>query len=88
MEPIVIVIVITFLMALVFYAINLHYPHLKKLKYYVTLLLFALGCFGWLAIWLGFGWLTTAVVSTAMLLFSGIGYLIALILDFYDKKKK
>lgn len=78
---------ITFIVTLTFYGINVHYPRKKKLKYYVALLLFAFGCVGWIAVFIGHGWLMTAVVSSALLLFAVITLFIAFGLDFYDRKK-
>lgn len=77
----------TFIVSLTFYGINVHYPRIKKLKYYVALFLFVLGCIGWIAVLLGYGWLMTAVVSSALLLLAVIAFFIAFVLDFYDRKK-
>jgi predicted Kef-type K+ transport protein len=81
MEPIVLFSGITFILALTFFGINYHYPHLKKIKYFVPLSLFIMGCLGWIAVWLGFGWMTTAVVSTALILLAAISFIVALAMD-------
>lgn len=87
MDAIVIFIGVVFIVALLFYGINIHFPGLKKLKYYMAMLLFALGCSGWFAIFLGHGWLMTAVVSSALLLLAVVSFSIAFLFDFYEKKK-
>ncbi|MFT9596775.1 hypothetical protein [Mesobacillus sp.] len=88
MEPLVILISLTFIMALFFYGINIHFPRLAKLKYYVALVLFALGCLGWIAVLLRYGSLLTAVVSSWLLVLAVIAFMIAFLMDLYDKKKK
>ena len=87
MDAIVIFIGIVFIVALLFYGLNIHFPRLKKLKYYMALLFFAIGCSGWFAVFLGHGWLMTAVVSSALLLLAVVSFSIAFLFDFYDKKK-
>ncbi|MBS8266729.1 hypothetical protein DYI25_20095 [Mesobacillus boroniphilus] len=87
MDSIVILIGLTFIMALFFYGINIHFPHSAKLKYYVALVLFALGCLGWLSVLLRYGWLLTAVISSWLLVLSVIAISIALLMDLYDKKR-
>lgn len=88
MDPLVILIGLTFIMALFFYGINIHFPRLAKLKYYVALVLFALGCLGWIAVLLKYGGLLTAVISSWFLVLSVIAITIAFLMDLYDKKKK
>lgn len=87
MDPIFIFVVFIFFISLGFYAINIHYPRLKKLKYYTAVLFLIFGCSGWFAIMLGYGGLMTAVVSTGILIFSGITFSVAIIMDIFDKKK-
>jgi hypothetical protein len=88
MDFVVILISFSFIMSLVFYGINIHFPRLAKLKYYVALVLFILGCLGWIAVLLRYGWLLTAVVSSWLLVLAVIAFMIAFLMDFYAEKRE
>jgi hypothetical protein len=57
MELILLFIGIMFILSLSFYGINVHYSHLKKIKYIAVVIFGVAGCVGWIFVWLGFGWL-------------------------------
>ncbi|WP_423409373.1 hypothetical protein AABM38_04770 [Heyndrickxia sp. MSNUG] len=40
---------------------------------------------GWITVWMGYGWLTMAVLSTALLILSALSLLTALLIDYYVK---
>ena len=83
MELILLFIGILFILSLSFFGINVHYSHLKKIKYIAVVSFGVAGCLGWISVWLGFGWLTTAVMSTALLILSALSFLTALLMDYY-----
>ncbi len=77
-----------FLISLVFYAINLFLPDKSRLKYYISLCFGIIGFISWAYVWVGKGWLTSAVVGTLFLLLSVISLAIAFIQDFIFRRKK
>ncbi|MEH7441181.1 hypothetical protein V7201_02500 [Bacillus sp. JJ1122] len=74
-----------FILSLSFFGINVHYSHLKKIKYIAVVSFGVAGCLGWVTVWLGFGWLTMAVISTSLLILSALSFLTALLIDYYVK---
>ncbi|QOR65003.1 hypothetical protein IM538_14265 [Cytobacillus suaedae] len=79
---------VLFVIFLVYYTMNFYFPKHKKLKYYISLCFMFIGIFGWLLVFLGIGWLGTAVVSSAFLLLSLGSIIIAGLLDWIMSKSK
>ncbi len=82
------IIAFTFIISLIYYAINLYFPDKSRLKYYIALSFGIIGIFGWAYIWLGNGWLLVAVVSAIFILLSAISLITAFIIDLIFRKKK
>lgn len=81
------IISIVFLISLLFYAINLFLPDKSSLKYYFSLCLGIIGLMSWAYVWLGNGWLLSAVDGTTFILLSAISLVTAFILDLILRKK-
>jgi hypothetical protein len=76
-----------FTITLVYYGINLYLPSYKRVKSYISLVFGLIGIVGWFYVWLGSGWLLSAVVSTVFIFLSIISFSIAVILDLIMKKR-
>lgn len=77
----------TFIISFVYYAINLFLPDKSRLKYYTSLCFGIVGLMSWAYVWLGNGWLTSAVFGTVFLLLSAISLFIAIIIDLIFRKR-